>query len=402
MNDQMNTTQRGYNLVEIAIVLVVALMMASWLVGNYYEFQKDQRVRETERRIDVIKDAIAEYAVAHRIKLVSLYDSSAADRIYWHLSPDRPYLPCPDITGDGLEDRLPLLNLAGDIDIMEGYGTFRGNECYRDKGLVPWRTLGTPPADAWGNHFSYRVDPEFANSLLGFDEQTKADDSSNLGLDSPLSLTVRADGRALVVKTTVFPASVDISVNTGDVQAIALWGDPVRSDTASPSLLCNRSPCSHAQIENITHGDIASVAMTLQTGGYANRLPVYAVYDGDNNIVNGLPVVIVSHGQNGYGAVSSQREAGAYGCNAFPNVVGHADERQNAYASASVLHPVGCDIAVAGGNQHGFVVRAHSEVAGEEYDDVVGWMSTEELITRLTHRGVFPVEKLPPLGLEGY
>lgn len=54
-------------------------------------------------------------------------------------------LPCPDVSGDGL-----ALTACGSGSPVDGF--------------LPWATLNTGAADAWGRRLRYVVDPDFAGS----------------------------------------------------------------------------------------------------------------------------------------------------------------------------------------------------------------------------------------------
>ena len=399
MNRQI---QRGYNLVEIAIVLTIALMMSSWLVTNYYRLQQDERIRETKVAIENIKEAIADYADAHRSQSFLIANSLVpdADKIYWRVPDGRPYLPCPDITGDGLEDRQPVAAVTLSVAITYWDIQPYTAECASYKGFVPWRTLNTPPADPWGNFYTYRVDPDFAYSLLGFDEETVSSSSSYIGdwqnSISPLTVTV-VSGQEYVASNLIAGA-ITVSIS------VAAWDNTSIASELAPSLICDRQPCyAAAATLSLLYGEVATtVAVLRQVGGYALSQPVYVEYK-NNAIVTGLPVVVLSHGQNGYGAVPSQQPAGgALHCNNIP--ADNLDEIQNAmrvlFSSISNCNTV----TLSTSRQNGFVSAQHRppNTPQGEFDDIVGWMTVDELKTKLTKRGVFPVEKLPPLGLENY
>ena len=65
-------------------------------------------------------------------------------------------------------------------------------------------------------------------------------------------------------------------------------------------------------------------------------------------------------------------------------------------------------IAVSDGYESGFVAglghgaNPGAVGAGEagEYDDIVGWMTMDELVSGLAERGALPAQLWPPIGLE--
>jgi len=89
-----------------------------------------RRIAETNKTLEEAREAIIGYAMTHQVG-------------------GRPFLPCPDTDGDGIENR--------DAGI-----------CALDAGWFPWVTLGTAAQDAWGNRLRYASQPELTNALVGF------------------------------------------------------------------------------------------------------------------------------------------------------------------------------------------------------------------------------------------
>lgn len=154
----------GFTLVELALVfVVVAFLLGGLLVPLTMQIEQ-QKIRETQKAMEEIKEALVGYALSH----------AAAD--------GKPYLPCPDrrtggaatTRNDGQEDR-------------QGSGA-----CSVAVGNLPWATLGVSPVDAWGNYFTYRVIPEYASSATGF------------ALNTPISTTT--DNR--VYKSTALAVNI--------------------------------------------------------------------------------------------------------------------------------------------------------------------------------------------------
>ena len=128
-------TARGFSLIEMAFVLVIITLLLGGLLVPFATQVEQRRIAETNKALEEIKEALIGYALSH--------SSTTA--------PSQPYLPCPDVNGDGAEDR----------------DTATGN-CTLDEGEYPWVDLGTTPSDAWGNRFHYRVISSFSNSQNGF------------------------------------------------------------------------------------------------------------------------------------------------------------------------------------------------------------------------------------------
>jgi len=140
------TAQRGFTLIEMAIVLVIITILIGGLAVPLAAQIQARRIAETKQTLQEAREAILGYAMTH------LADTAG-----------KRYLPCPDTDGDGRENRNP--------------GT---KDCVLSYGLMPWVDLGTAPQDAWGNRLRYAVIPQFANEVSGF--------SSGTALPDPLGI----------------------------------------------------------------------------------------------------------------------------------------------------------------------------------------------------------------------
>ena len=148
------TFSRGFTLTEMAVVLViVALLIAGMMIP--LSAQQDIRLRqEADRTLADIREALLGYAASH----------TASD--------GKPYLPCPDVGDDGVEDRAAT-----------------PGACSSQEGRIPWVTLGMARLDPWNNRYRYRVSAAFSNSAVGFT------------LTSAGDLTVCADSTACAGST---------------------------------------------------------------------------------------------------------------------------------------------------------------------------------------------------------
>lgn len=124
-------SKQGFTLVELAIVLVIiGLLLATFLTPLTAQMAIRNN-SETRADLNEIREALVGYALSH----------SALD--------GRPFLPCPDTDGDGIENRV---------------GAF----CANVRGRLPFSDLGLVGIDSWGNQFTYQVTQTFANSATGF------------------------------------------------------------------------------------------------------------------------------------------------------------------------------------------------------------------------------------------
>lgn len=131
MNALTMPTNRGFTLVEIAIVMaIIGLLLGGLLVPLSAQVDA-QRSSETQKAINEIREALMGFALANG------------------------RLPCPAdpaiATGSvnaGMEDPTPMVTV-----------------CARELGVLPWVTLGVPETDAWGRRYTYRVTAIFADAI---------------------------------------------------------------------------------------------------------------------------------------------------------------------------------------------------------------------------------------------
>lgn len=114
--------ERGLSLVELAVVLLILGLLLGGLLVPLSTQLSMRQVKQTEKTLDGIIEALLGYAVANG------------------------HLPCPDNTGDGIEDYDP--------------GT---DTCDVQEANLPWATLGVPGRDAWDGPLIYRVAEAFSD-----------------------------------------------------------------------------------------------------------------------------------------------------------------------------------------------------------------------------------------------
>ncbi len=119
------SSERGFTLVEITIVVLVLAVLLASLLGPLSVRIEQQQIRKTLDHMQEIKEALYGYAMANGA------------------------LPCPDTDADGNGDGL------ADQD------TSTPPQCADPEGWLPFQTLGVPAGDAWGYRFRYRVIPAF-------------------------------------------------------------------------------------------------------------------------------------------------------------------------------------------------------------------------------------------------
>ena len=123
----------GFTLIEMAVaLLVIGLILSGMLVPLVSQVEQRQ-VSDTEKTLEEAREALIGHAVANG------------------------YLPCPDKTSG-----------AGAGTANDGVEDVSGTACVVTEGNLPWVTLGTGRADAWGNRLHYEVASEFAQRPTAF------------------------------------------------------------------------------------------------------------------------------------------------------------------------------------------------------------------------------------------
>lgn len=112
----------GFSLVELAIVLTIFALLAGGLMMTLTTQQEVQRLSEARRQLADIREALLGFAVAN--------------------------------------GRLPP---PADPAIASGSAGAGTSDEGRTAGALPWATLGLPETDPWGQRFTYRVTPRFAD-----------------------------------------------------------------------------------------------------------------------------------------------------------------------------------------------------------------------------------------------
>ena len=325
--------RRGFTLIEIAIAMMVIGALLGATAVTIRALEERRQFKNENGRMETIRDAIIGYAIRNRtrartIEFVPFYHDGGSFTLppwVFHLPAGRPYLPCPDWDGDGYEDRFPegqrgfiqgievRPNLAITTTIAaitregnENYpflGWFSSDgdrpygDCVVSRGAVPWRTLGVHPADHWGNRHTYYADQVFSNSVFGFDRQTVADIYDPRVPENPGYLrSPRQRVPAGESDTNHCPAVICNGIFSGNCwqhdhgvgpsRIECTWGD-------IQPIVVNRPPPSYE-------------ALVLKAGAVTKE----RMHNGGRKIfppgavIDGLPFVLVSHGPNGNYAVN--------------------------------------------------------------------------------------------------
>ena len=180
--------QRGFTLIELAIVLVIVTLLIGGLAMPLSAQIQARRIAETNKTLEEAREAIIGYAMSHRINapctctyspnptpgnppIVTATPSACSpfcpvsttstDTVNGTLTlPTSHRLPCPD----KLDDGNPATTDDGD-GMADHIGANLTNDCVEPYGYLPWATLGVANQDAWGNRLRYAVTPAFSRSI---------------------------------------------------------------------------------------------------------------------------------------------------------------------------------------------------------------------------------------------
>lgn len=121
-------TQSGFTLAELAITMVIISLFIGALLGPISRQVDQSRANATQRQMEEIKDALLGHAAINL------------------------QLPCPDVDGDGVEDRVAGPNPPN----------LTAGSCSNLIGTLPWATLNVNEADVWNTRYGYRVSQQFS------------------------------------------------------------------------------------------------------------------------------------------------------------------------------------------------------------------------------------------------
>ena len=121
---------QGFSLVELAIVMVILGFLIGGLLKPLGRQIQASQMMATHKALDEYKTALLGFALMNG------------------------RLPCPDVDGDGLEDK------------VTGGANCPAIECQASGGEPAWATLGASREDAWGQAFIYHVSDRFAYDSL--------------------------------------------------------------------------------------------------------------------------------------------------------------------------------------------------------------------------------------------
>ena len=387
-------SKRGFTLVELAIAMVVLGLLVSVALGPMRERLRNADIRETNETLVAASEAVVAYAIRHRTS--GRVELDGFNNRQWPIPTGRPYLPCPDTDGDGVEDR-KVIPIGETMIPAAEIGEEEKGGCDRNKGMLPWRTIGGPASDKWGTHLTYRVDPNFSHGALGFDQSTRAESMDTL-------MAIQGGG-------------------------LGGFGDkyPKRGVVDAPSVVCLTHDCMVGAATKIAAGytqptgdeDLGTFLADLKIG-LVITTPMLTVSRtkifNRAEFMDAPAFVILSHGRNQFGGVLADSTPDPNIPDSVKKCVPMEDEDdphelQNAFYffDPADLHPLVNPVNDSGCytrmvlpplsplSEAVFVDRppaAGFADGTKTMDDIVSWMSPNQLSRRLMRAGVLPIEKL--------
>jgi prepilin-type N-terminal cleavage/methylation domain-containing protein len=210
--------QRGFTLIEMAIVLVIMTILIGGLAVPLSAQIQARRISETKKILEEAQYAIMGYAMTHPSTT----------------NPNKPYLPCPATDDTGRESR-------------------SGNICTSADGWFPWADLGTGSKDAWGNRLHYSVENrEYADRSKGL---------PNLALLTPPYATLNLK--------RICRSSACAAVDADYLPAVVFSHGPNGWGARNINGSTLRNPTSADELEN-TNGDANFVSRTPTQAGHAS------------------------------------------------------------------------------------------------------------------------------------
>ncbi|MGI9338492.1 MAG: type II secretion system protein [Gammaproteobacteria bacterium] len=382
--------RRGFNLIEIAIVVVVlGLLGSAVLVPLSAILLREQYDRE-EVAMERARQAVIGYAARSATPgaVIDLAGTGTA-RDRFEVPAGRAYLPCPDITGDGYEDRnhydnlglqiivnatAPAIAVAADgvvnleqfndiVNINNGRDLRTVGSCSAMRGFLPWKTLGLPATDVWGNLYTYAVDGGYSHSIVGFNQNSIADNYATYELIDPATglFQTRNEIRGNIGGNLTQNFNWPIALCLGVVGGV----DTVCDNTQFAGLTFAYGRVPGAVIANVARRNYAA-----------------------NDIVNGLIFVIVSHGRNGLGA-GQYAIPPAVACNR--SITDNANHENANYPfvdtpSAGILNPNCVSQTTPPPNRSAqfFTILRRNDFGDLTFDDVMVWATREQINEAIT------------------
>ena len=328
-------SKRGYTIVEMGIVLAVLGLLLGASVVPLGRSLESKQVEKVENYLDQAQEAVIGFAMNNQtaggLYPPNINPWSPGNRFVRTTVPGgRPYLPCPDITGDGHEDRFD--SFSGDAYIIDPTPTqtsitvdYRASlinlqrpetervtfqsqlnfilrytgSCFVTRGNIPWATLGIPQTDPWGNQLSYGVDAYWSNSRFGFGPESRINDADTFLILRILTPPVSGPPSGIIFdyfpRTLNNPYTQDPISRSGEIMNVCTELIEYSTSGVTPACYSTR--------QGSNPGDYVLNRFAQNSMTVFSVFPQITVAHVTDAILDGMAFVIVSHGKNGRGAI---------------------------------------------------------------------------------------------------
>lgn len=260
--------EKGFSLLELALVLGILGVVGAGSVLVYSEQRTHAKWQESQAKLKVVKSAILKFAEVNK------------------------YMPCPSTSATGIDSRVtakgkipaipatpatpavPKTATAPTIPAIPSTGAQAAipnidvSVCSSDSGFVPYQSIGLTRADvqdSWGNFFVYAVD------------QGVTDADEMLRCPAATACFFNGDPKPVLPSGKILPGSV--------LPAFNLSTEPLKGVLGVNNLrICKDSACSIVESEGLVAVLLALNENGQVTSGLSNNEAENA--DADVNFVN--------------------------------------------------------------------------------------------------------------------
>ena len=250
----------GFTLIELAIAIAIIGLLLGALLVPLATHSNAGKNRATERDLKEIKEALIGFGIS------------------------TGRLPCPDTTGNGLE------NLTGALAPPPATPP----DCVALEGNLPWLTLGVVAVDAWDQRFRYRVNQQFAYPVYtGQPPDANYMDLTDIG---DTVVVTRGAAKSLLVETQA-AAAVVYSVGIDGLGGTNLDGNTL----ALPEGRDQRSNTDGVYASGTTTGadgsaDVTDSGADFVTAGVQVGHIVFNLTDGSQSLVTAVAATTLTVG----------------------------------------------------------------------------------------------------------
>lgn len=167
-----SSAQRGFSLIEVAMVLVIIGLVAGILLPTQQHSRRISHIHAAQDELKTVRDALTAYVLMNG------------------------RLPC-------------AANTWEESDTNGGKESRTGTNCATGARYLPWRDLGVSPRDRWDNPYYYRVDTNFAKAPINLGTLANDDLKIEKVFENSTQVVMEAKSVAAVVFSTGEPKAQD-------------------------------------------------------------------------------------------------------------------------------------------------------------------------------------------------